>query len=128
MRKNQIKTFSSSLFPLQKLITATSQKLFSSSGGRGYFSEVNILLPAEWADTECTLGRNVSESSGLPDGYDRADFTIVGPDPIRGESQPWSLQYAQCGETSEATGGVRIPAGMVVGSSNISQTAGKNRS
>ncbi len=114
---------------LQALLTSTSKQLQSTVSGAS-LSDVTVLLPSSWRDTECVadvdLGGGLHGDVVLPEGFERADFSVGGgAHPVFGPGPRAVGQFGPCGQA--ARGGVRIPAEVLVRAENVSKQDGENK-
>ena len=64
--------------------------------------------------------------SGMPERLDGADFVVSAESAVFGSDHPWvAAQYAGCGESNSAHGGVNLPAALLAGSMNVSRESGE---
>lgn len=123
-------------FWLQGLITRTSEYLFEATSGQTYFRQVSILLPSNWAHSNCT-----GEPSSFPDRsyqYNQevvstatfqtqssADIHVTADHPVYID-KPWTLQYGPCGVPGKK---ISIPISFITeegSESNPDSLRGKN--
>ncbi len=103
-------------------MTSTSEDLFEAAGGS--FSDVSVILPKSWMNTECVDGVEVSNVLSVPEGFDSADFKVGGgPHPVFGPGPRAAGQFGPCGVG--ARDGVVIPAHVLVSSENVTEEHGK---
>ena len=62
----------------------------------------------------------------MPERLDGADFVVSAESAVFGSDHPWvAAQYAGCGESNSAHGGVNLPAALLAGSMNVSRESGE---
>ena len=109
-------------------MTSTSERLRSSTDGRARFASVDVVLPAEWRDTECVDGIDITNDNDVAyaEGFDGADF-VAGPgsSPLGrgGIAAAVEGQFGGCGVPAE--GGVAIPAALLVRDANVTRQDGE---
>jgi len=77
----------------QSLLTSTSRHLFDTTSGRGYFSDITIILPRSWQTTECLIDITLSTDLST---IGKRNIIVRASDPLFG-AQPLARQYGQCG-------------------------------
>ncbi|CAG7786944.1 unnamed protein product, partial [Allacma fusca] len=77
------------------LISRTSDLLYKSTNGESYFRQVTILLPSNWATSNCT-GLEQEVLTATYQTGSSADMTLTGDHPVFID-KPWTLQYGPCG-------------------------------
>ena len=83
---------------LQDLISRTSDLLYKATNGQTYFRSVSILLPSNWATSNCTGGGGLEQevSTATYQTSSSADISVTGDHPVFID-KPWTVQYGPCG-------------------------------
>ncbi|XP_021963561.1 calcium-activated chloride channel regulator 1 [Folsomia candida] len=80
---------------IKDLISRTSDHLYKATKGQTYFRQVSLLLPSNWANTNCT-GQDQEVSTATYQSSNSADISFTGDHPVYID-KPWTLQYGPCG-------------------------------
>ncbi|CAL8101953.1 unnamed protein product [Orchesella dallaii] len=104
------------LLYFQGLITRTSEYLFEATNGQTYFRQVSILLPSNWANSNCT-GESPDrhyqvDQEVLTATYQTsssADIHVTADHPVYID-KPWTLQYGPCGVSGKK---ISIPISFI---------------
>ncbi|XP_061406228.1 calcium-activated chloride channel regulator 1-like isoform X2 [Lethenteron reissneri] len=78
---------------IKEVITASSARLYSSTGRRAFFRNVTILLPASWSPHE-GYGRPSKEA------FNTADVVVAQPHDSSNDA-PYTVQFGLCGEKGQ---------------------------
>ena len=73
-------------------MTSVSTQLYDSTGGRGRFGSIEVIVPSSWNNEECLKSRRLQPHSTQGD----PNILVESPHPIFG-SQPHADQFGQCG-------------------------------
>jgi hypothetical protein len=107
------------MYLFQNLISRTSDYLFKATNGKTYFRQVSILLPSNWATSNCT-GSDQEVSTATYQSSGSSDIVLTGDHPVYID-KPWTLQFGPCGIPGKK---ISIPVSFL-SSLNDQETKGK---
>jgi len=104
---------------LQSVLNASSWKLHNLTGGRAWFRDVTIVLPARWRERACQPGRKIVTKQTV---VSKPDLVVTRNHPTFGD-QPWTLQAKICRGGGER---VNVPSSFLdFNSSDLSDRSAK---